>query len=80
MHPILSRTACGRPTDRLPLAIPVGAVQLLLACCIRSDGIVALEIFGHLRFTRDNAQSMSEAESCRSVHGGEAGELLAGRD
>jgi hypothetical protein len=37
-------------------------MYVFLSCWIRLYGIVAMEIFGHLRFALDDAEPMFEAE------------------
>jgi AcrR family transcriptional regulator len=42
--------------------VPAGAVQVFISCWIRLYGIVALEVFGHLRFAMSDGAPMFEAE------------------
>jgi hypothetical protein len=42
--------------------LPVGAARVFLSCWIQLYGIVALEVFGHLRFALTDPQPMFEAE------------------
>jgi AcrR family transcriptional regulator len=48
--------------DTLPVPLPLGVMYVFLSCWIRLYGIVAMEIFGHLRFALDDAEPMFEAE------------------
>jgi AcrR family transcriptional regulator len=48
--------------DTLPVPLPLGVMYVFLSCWIRLYGIVAMEIFGHLRFALQNAEPMFEAE------------------
>jgi AcrR family transcriptional regulator len=45
-----------------PVDLPLGVVQVFLSCWIRLYGLVAMEVFGHLRFALDDAEPMFEAE------------------
>lgn len=45
-----------------PVPLPVGVAQSFLSCWIRLYGMVAMEVFGHLRFALTNAEPMFEAE------------------
>ncbi len=47
---------------KLPVALPVGVMQVFLSCWIRLYGMVCMEVFGHLRFALDDAAPMFEAE------------------
>jgi AcrR family transcriptional regulator len=51
-----------RYTSESGLDLPVGATQLFLSCWIRLYGLVAMEIFGHLRFALEDVEPMFEAE------------------
>src|SRR5262249_1558684 len=42
--------------------LPVGAIQQFLSCWIRLYGMVAMEVFGHLRFALSDPEPMFEAE------------------
>ena len=42
--------------------LPVGALQIFLSCWSRLYGMVALELFGHLRFALVDAEEMFELE------------------
>jgi AcrR family transcriptional regulator len=42
--------------------LPVGGLQVYLSCWIRLYGMVALEIFGHLRFALTDGEPMFETE------------------
>ena len=46
----------------LPVELPLGAAQVFLSCWIRLYGMVAMEVFGHLRFALPDAAPMFEAE------------------
>jgi AcrR family transcriptional regulator len=46
----------------LPVELPVGAGQVFVSCWIRLYGMVAMEVFGHLRFALPDAEPMFEAE------------------
>ena len=46
----------------LPVELPIGAAQVFLSCWIRLYGMVAMEVFGHLRFALPDAKPMFEAE------------------
>jgi AcrR family transcriptional regulator len=45
-----------------PVALPLGAAQVFVSCWIRLYGMVAMEVFGHLRFALSDAEPMFEAE------------------
>jgi hypothetical protein len=45
-----------------PVELPLGAAQVFLSCWIRLYGMVAMEVFGHLRFALADAEPMFEAE------------------
>jgi AcrR family transcriptional regulator len=47
---------------RFPVELPLGVVHVFLSCWIRLYGLVAMEIFGHLKFALDDAGPMFEAE------------------
>ena len=51
--------------------LPPGAGQIFLSCWIRLFGMVALELFGHLRFALIDAEAMFETElmSCARLLG-----------
>jgi AcrR family transcriptional regulator len=42
--------------------LPVGAAQIFVSCWIRLFGMVALEVFGHLRFALIDPEAMFETE------------------
>jgi AcrR family transcriptional regulator len=42
--------------------LPLGAVQVFLSCWMRLYGMVAMEVFGHLRFVLRDAAPMFDAE------------------
>jgi AcrR family transcriptional regulator len=42
--------------------LPVGGLQVYLSCWIRLYGMVALEVFGHLRFALTDGEPMFETE------------------
>jgi AcrR family transcriptional regulator len=46
----------------LPIELPLGVVRVFLSCWVRLYGLVAMEIFGHLKFALDDAEPMFEAE------------------
>ena len=48
--------------DGLGADLPLGAAQVFLSCWIRLYGLVALEVFGHLRFALTDVEPMFEAE------------------
>ena len=48
--------------SEFPLELPLGVVRVFLSCWIRLYGLVAMEIFGHLKFALDDAEPMFEAE------------------
>ncbi len=65
IDPVLAaelRTWCGRLPVELPVELPVGAGQVSLSCWSRLYGMVAMEIFGHLRFALTDAEPMFEVE------------------
>ncbi|GGM82363.1 TetR/AcrR family transcriptional regulator [Dactylosporangium sucinum] len=43
-------------------SLPVGAAQLYLSCWVRMYGIVALEVYGHLKFALSDVGPMFDAE------------------
>jgi AcrR family transcriptional regulator len=45
-----------------PFELPLGVVRVFLSCWIRLYGLVAMEIFGHLKFALADAEPMFEAE------------------
>jgi len=45
-----------------PVELPLGVVRVFLSCWIRLYGLVAMEIFGHLKFALDDAEPMFESE------------------
>jgi len=46
--------------DQTGAGLPVGAVMMFVTCWIRLYGVVAMEVFGHLRFCLEDAQPMFE--------------------
>jgi AcrR family transcriptional regulator len=46
----------------LPVQLPIGAGQVFVSCWIRLYGMVAMEVFGHLRFALPDPEPMFEAE------------------
>ncbi|WP_448627794.1 TetR/AcrR family transcriptional regulator [Geodermatophilus sp. URMC 64] len=47
----------------LPIAqLPLGVVRVFLSCWVRLYGLVAMELFGHLKFALSDAEPMFEAE------------------
>ena len=48
--------------EKLPMPLPLGVTYVFLHCWMRLYGMVAMEIFGHLRFALDDAEPMFEAE------------------
>jgi AcrR family transcriptional regulator len=48
--------------EEFPVALPLGVVRVFLSCWVRLYGLVAMEIFGHLKFALDDAEPMFEAE------------------
>jgi AcrR family transcriptional regulator len=46
----------------IPVELPLGVVRVFLSCWVRLYGLVAMEIFGHLKFALDDAEPMFEAE------------------
>jgi AcrR family transcriptional regulator len=48
--------------DGLGTDLPLGAAQIFLSSWIRLYGLVALEVFGHLRFALTDVEPMFEAE------------------
>ena len=49
-------------TVRFPMGVPLGVARVYLSCWVRLYGLVAMEIFGHLKFALDDAEPMFEAE------------------
>jgi AcrR family transcriptional regulator len=45
-----------------PAELPVGAARVFMSCWIRLYGMVAMEVFGHLKFALSDAEPMFEAE------------------
>jgi AcrR family transcriptional regulator len=45
-----------------PAELPLGVVRVFLSCWVRLYGLVAMEIFGHLKFALDDAAAFFEAE------------------
>jgi AcrR family transcriptional regulator len=48
--------------QEFPVQLPLGVVRVFLSCWVRLYGLVAMEIFGHLKFALDDAEPMFEAE------------------
>jgi AcrR family transcriptional regulator len=48
--------------DEFPVELPLGVVRVFLSCWVRLYGLVAMEVFGHLKFALDDAGPMFEAE------------------
>lgn len=48
--------------DAFPVELPVGVAQVFLSCWIRLYGMVAMEVFDHLKFALVDAEPMFEAE------------------
>lgn len=48
--------------EAFPVPMPVGVAQVFLSCWIRLYGLVAMEVFGHLRFAVVDAGPVFEAE------------------
>ncbi|MFL5999477.1 MAG: TetR/AcrR family transcriptional regulator [Streptomyces sp.] len=48
--------------SEFPVDLPLGVVRVFLSCWVRLYGLVALEVFGHLKFALDDAEPMFEAE------------------
>ena len=48
--------------EEFPLELPLGVVRVYLSCWVRLYGLVAMEVFGHLKFALDDAEPMFEAE------------------
>jgi AcrR family transcriptional regulator len=45
-----------------PVPLPIGVAQVFLSCWIRLYGMVAMEVFDHLKFAVTDAEPMFEAE------------------
>jgi AcrR family transcriptional regulator len=45
-----------------PVDLPLGAALVFLSCWVRLYGMVAMEIFGHLRFALSDAEPLFEVE------------------
>src|SRR3954451_4625574 len=45
-----------------PLELPLGVVRVFLSCWVRLYGLVAMEVFGHLKFALSDAEPMFESE------------------
>jgi AcrR family transcriptional regulator len=52
------RTWC----SAFPVELPLGAAQVFLSCWIQLYGMVAMEVFGHLKFALPDAEPMFEVE------------------
>jgi AcrR family transcriptional regulator len=59
-HDLRDQLATFRAQTGTPL--PVGGLQIYLSCWIRLYGMVALEVFGHLRFALTDGEPMFETE------------------
>jgi AcrR family transcriptional regulator len=46
----------------IPVTLPLGAAQVFLSCWIRLYGMVAMEVFGHLRFALADPEPLFESE------------------
>jgi AcrR family transcriptional regulator len=46
----------------ITVELPLGVVRVFLSCWVRLYGLVAMEVFGHLKFALDDAEPMFEAE------------------
>src|SRR3954449_4519749 len=60
--------------EEFPFDLPLGVVRVFLGCWVRLYGLVAMEVFGHLKFALDDAAAFFEAE----LHG--VAELLGMAD
>ena len=49
-------------SEELPVELPVGVTQVFLSCWIRLYGLVAMEVFGHLKFAVADAEPLFEVE------------------
>ena len=49
-------------TAEFPFDVPLGVARVYLSCWVRLYGLVAMEVFGHLKFALDDAEPMFEAE------------------
>jgi AcrR family transcriptional regulator len=47
---------------KFPFDLPLGVVRVFLSCWVRLYGLVAMEVYGHLRFALADAEPMFEAE------------------
>ena len=45
-----------------PVPLPIGVAQVFLSCWIRLYGMVAMEVFDHLKFAVADAEPIFEAE------------------
>jgi AcrR family transcriptional regulator len=55
--------------------LPLGALQVFLAVWVRVYGLVALEVFGHLRFALDDVEPLFESMMTEMVTGVRTGTL-----
>lgn len=46
----------------LPVELPLGAAQVFLSCWVRLYGMVAMEVFGHLKFALTDGEALFEVE------------------
>jgi hypothetical protein len=46
----------------IPGELPLGVIQVFLSCWVRLYGMVAMEVFGHLRFAVADAEPVFEVE------------------
>jgi AcrR family transcriptional regulator len=56
------RTQLRNWREKLSLSLPLGAMSISLRCWIRLYGMVCMEVFGHLRFALEDAESVFESE------------------
>ena len=61
LDPLLRRELAEWCTS-FPAPLPVGVAQVFLSCWIRLYGMVAMEVFGHLKFAVADAAPVFEAE------------------
>lgn len=51
-----------RYVEEIGAPLPLGAMQVFLSCWIRLYGLVAMEVFGHIRFALTDVEPMFEVE------------------
>ncbi|HST65383.1 MAG TPA: TetR/AcrR family transcriptional regulator [Mycobacteriales bacterium] len=56
------RAALESWSAEFPVELPLGAAQVFLSCWIQLYGMVAMEVFGHLRFALPDAEPLFEVE------------------